>query len=267
MVKSRQKAAYMVKNLLSIAGYDPSGGAGVGLDIQVFRHLGFSGSGILTSVTAQSAAKMKKAIHLPPGLVRSQYEALASEMRFAGIKIGMAGTLENLAAAARILAANPSIPRVVDPVFRSSSGATLLEKRAVPRFLEIVKGKATLITPNLDEAAALTGLRMRTVEDMKEAARRICESGPVPCLVKGGHLRGEAVDVLFDGREFAVFRHGRVRKRVHGTGCFLSAAILGYLAGGCELEEACRRGIRLTGLGIRKAAPAGKGRAAFSFPL
>jgi hydroxymethylpyrimidine/phosphomethylpyrimidine kinase len=257
----------MIRTLLSIAGYDPSGGAGVGLDIRVFSHLGFRGAGILTSVTAQNAAEMKKTFHLPPGMVRSQYEALAGGARFGGIKTGMTGTLENLAAAARILAANPSIPRVVDPVFKSSSGAVLLEKRAVPRFLELIKARASLITPNLDEASALTSLRIRTVEDMKEAARRIHRSGLVPCLVKGGHLHGEAVDVLFDGRAFAVFHHERLDKRVHGTGCFLSAAILGYLAGGRDLDEACRRAISLTVQAIRNAAPAGKGRAAFSFPL
>jgi len=257
----------MTQILISIAGYDPSGGAGVGHDIRVFGHLGFRGAGILTSVTAQNAAEMKKAFHLPPGIVRSQYEALAGGTRFGGIKTGMTGTLENLAAAARILAANPSLPRVVDPVFKSSSGVELLEKRAVPRFLELIKGRASLITPNLDEAMALTGFRIRTVGDMKEAARRIHRSGLVPCLVKGGHLRGEAVDVLFDGRGFAVFRHEKIGKRVHGTGCFLSAAILGYLAGGRDLEEACRRAIGLTVQSIRKAAPAGKGGAAFSFPL
>jgi hydroxymethylpyrimidine/phosphomethylpyrimidine kinase len=257
----------MVKKLLSIAGYDPSGGAGVGLDIRVFEYLGFRGLGVLTSATAQNAAKVIQAFHLPGGFVLCQFKALAAETRFSGIKVGMAGTLENLAAIARILASNPSIPRVIDPVFRSSSGAPLLEKKAIPRFLEIVKGKSSLITPNLDEASALSGIRVRTVGDMKEAARRIYEAGLVPCLVKGGHLRGRAVDVLFDGQDFAVFRHARIRKRVHGTGCFLSAAILAYLAGGRDLDKACRLGMGLTGLAIRKAVPAGKGRAFFSFPF
>jgi len=257
----------MARKLLSIAGYDPSGGAGVGLDIRVFEYLGFRGLGILTSATAQNAAKMIKTFHLPGSFVLSQFEALAAETRFAGIKVGMAGTLETLAAIAQILASNPSIPRVIDPVFRSSSGAPLLEKKAIPRFLEIVRGKSSLITPNLDEASALSGFRVRTFEDMKGAARQICEAGLIPCLVKGGHLRGRAVDVLFDGQGFVVFRHARIRKSVHGTGCFLSAAILGYLAGGCDLEKACRLGMGLTGLAIRKATPAGKARAAFSFPL
>jgi hydroxymethylpyrimidine/phosphomethylpyrimidine kinase len=267
MVKSRTKAGSMAINLLSIAGYDPSGGAGVHLDIRVFEHLGFRGYGILTSVTAQNTAKLDQAVPLSRRLVRAQYDALTREVRFAGIKVGMAGSLENLAEAARILGRNPSIPSVVDPVFRSSSGARLVEAGAIPVFLKLLRGKATLITPNLDEASALTwSRRIGTLDGMKEAARRIFDSSGVPCLVKGGHLEAEAVDVLYDGG-FRVFRHARIGKSVHGTGCFLSAAILGYLAEGHNVEEACRRGIALTALGIRRAVPAGKHRMAFTFPV
>jgi hydroxymethylpyrimidine/phosphomethylpyrimidine kinase len=257
----------MTRNLVSIAGYDPTGGAGIVLDLRVFEHLGHRGFGVLTSVTAQNAREFKKAFHLPAGLVRLQYEALAGEACLSGIKVGMAGSLENLAVVATILAANPSVPRVVDPVFMSSSGARLLERRAVRRFLELLKGKAALLTPNLTEAQALSRLSVKTVPDMKEAARRIHQMSLIPCLVKGGHLQGEAVDVLYDGKQFEVFRHPRINKHVHGTGCFLSAAILACLADGCGLEEACRRGIGLTVRSIRKAVPAGRGRATFSFPL
>jgi hydroxymethylpyrimidine/phosphomethylpyrimidine kinase len=267
MVESRWKAREMTQNLLSIAGYDPSGGAGIGLDLRVFERLGFRGLGILTSVTAQNAARVEKVFHLPAGVILKQYETLVKEVRLTGIKVGMAGSLENLTVLARILSGNPSVPRVVDPVFRSSSGAPLLDKRALPRFLELLKGKATLITPNLKEASTLSRLRVNTVKDMREAARRIYKKSLIPCLVKGGHLERKAVDILYDGRDFAVFQHARVNKSVHGTGCFLSAAILGYLAGGCGLEEACRLGIGLTGRSIRKAVPAGQGRMVFSFPL
>jgi hydroxymethylpyrimidine/phosphomethylpyrimidine kinase len=257
----------MPKNLLSVAGYDPSGGAGVHLDIRVFNHLGFRGFGILTAVTAQNSARVDQAFPLPSGLVRGQYVALAGEARFSGIKVGMAGSLENLAAAARILSANPSIPRVVDPVFKASSGARLIEAGAVPRFLKLLRGKASLLTPNLDEASALSGQRIRTAAGIKEAARRIFESGHIPCLLKGGHLEGEAVDVLYDGADFEVYRHARVKKSVHGTGCFLSAAILGFLVKGFSLKEACRRGIALTVRSMQKAVPAGGGRMAFPFSL
>ena len=267
MVQSRPEGPGMTKNLLSIAGYDPSGGAGTGLDIRVFDRLGFRGFGVLTAVTAQSAAGVKKVFSLPAGLVRSQYLALAETMPLAGIKVGMAGTLENLAEISRILAANPSLPRIIDPVFRSSSGARLLEARAVGRFLEILGGNATLITPNLDEAAALVGRRVGSVDDMKEAAREIFRVGSVPCLLKGGHLRGAAADVLFDGKTLTVFRHARVAGKVHGTGCFLSAAILGFLAEGLDLEQACRRGIRMVVQAVWRAEPGRKTGGVSTFAL
>jgi hydroxymethylpyrimidine/phosphomethylpyrimidine kinase len=253
----------MTENLLTIAGYDPSGGAGAGLDIRVFNRLGFRGGGVLTSVTAQNSARVTKAVYLPSWLVRSQYLTLAEEVRFSGIKVGMTGSLENLAAVARILSANPSVPRVVDPVILSSSGSRLMEKSAVGRYLEILRGRADLITPNLYEASALARMPVRTVEDMERAARVIFESSRVPCLVKGGHLRGAAVDVLYDGVRCSVFDHARVGKSVHGTGCFLSAAILGFFARGSALRESCRRGIRLTEKAIRGAVPTGGGRAVF----
>jgi len=257
----------MARNLLSIAGYDPSGGAGVVLDLRVFEHLGFRGFGVLTALTAQDARRVQAVYSLPSRLVRSQVRALSRGRRFSGIKVGMAGSLENLTTIIRILAVHPNLPRVVDPVFRSSSGFWLIEKNAAAAFLELLKGRASLITPNLDEASALAGFPVRTVDGMQEAAGRIQARCGIPCLVKGGHLRSEAVDVLYDGDRFRTFRHARMRKDVHGTGCFLSAAILGGLAGGCRLEEACRRGIALTVRAIRKSAPAGGGRSVFAFPL
>jgi hydroxymethylpyrimidine/phosphomethylpyrimidine kinase len=253
----------MAGELLTIAGYDPSGGAGVILDLRVFARFGFEGFGVLTSVTAQNAARVIKTFPLPAGLIRSQYRALAGNNRFGGIKVGMIGSLEGARTIARILSANAAVPRVVDPVFRSSSGRPLIEKEASARLLELLRGRAELITPNLDEAAALGGEPVRTVADMKEAARRIYERGLIPCLIKGGHLKGQAVDVLYDGQGQAVFEHARVEKNVHGTGCFLSAVILAHLAGGSPLVAACRSGIRLTGRAIRKARPVGAGRAVF----
>jgi hydroxymethylpyrimidine/phosphomethylpyrimidine kinase len=251
------------RNLLTIAGYDPSGGAGAGLDVRVFSRLGFDGFGVLTAVTAQNAARVTEALFLPATLIRSQYRALGVDVRFAGIKVGMIGSLGAARTVARILSANASIPRVIDPVFRSSAGRALIEKEAAARFLDIFKGRAELATPNLEEAAALTGRPVRTVAMMKEAARRISERSLVPCLVKGGHLEGKAVDVLYEGGSCAVFEHARMGKSVHGTGCFLSAAILAFLARGFSLEAACRDGIGLTVRAMRRARPSGAGRAVF----
>lgn len=244
----------MARNLVSIAGYDPSGGAGVLLDIAVFKGLGFRGFGILSSVTAQNPGRVSSVTALPARVLAGQHRALVEAFDLAGYKVGMLGSAANLAATARILAANPCVPRVVDPVLRASSGAVLLEKLAWPRLLPLLRKKATLITPNLEEAFALTGIRVRTVEDMKEAAREIHRAALVPCLVKGGHLAGRPFDVLFDGKGFKIFEHSRVRGDVHGTGCFLSSAILGFLARGRPLEEACARGIEAASRAIRTAA-------------
>ena len=252
-----------MKNLLSIAGYDPSGGAGVLLDIKVFECLGFHGFGVLTAVTAQNPDRVDRVYPLTARAVSSQFGKLAESAVFAGIKVGMIGTADNLAAVARILARSAGISRVIDPVFRSSSGAALLQRRAWPRYLAGLGGKADLITPNLAEAEILTGLRVRSVPEMRRAAALITRTSRIPCLVKGGHLKGNAVDVLFDGREFTIYGHARSVKDVHGTGCFLSSAILGYLAEGHPLEDACRRGIALTGRAIRAAAPAADGRWVF----
>ncbi len=253
----------MKKTLLSIAGYDPSGGAGALLDVRIFESLGFHGAAVLTSLTAQNTAKVEKVLPLPASFVRHQYKALAGDLRFAGIKVGMLGSGAALTAVAGILGKNRMIPRVIDPVFRSSSGALLLEKKAAARFLEAFKGRAALITPNADEAAALTGLALRSVAGMEEAARRITGAADVPCLVKGGHLRPESVDVLYDGGRITRFSHPRISKDVHGTGCLLSSAILARLARGDGLEEACSEGIALTARAIRRAKRVGSGQHVF----
>jgi len=253
----------MIKNLVSIAGYDPSAGAGVLLDIKVFERLGYRGFGVLTAVTSQTPERVDRVYPLAALAVTGQFGRLAETVVITGIKVGMIGTAGNLAAIARILARQKRIPRVVDPVFRSSSGAVLLEKKAWPRFLDGLEGQADLITPNLDEAEILVGGPVRSVPAMREAAAEITRASRIPCLLKGGHLEGKAVDVLYDGREFTDFEHGRSVRDVHGTGCFLSSAILGHLAQGRTLKEACRLGIALVGKAIREAVPAAAGRWTF----
>jgi hydroxymethylpyrimidine kinase/phosphomethylpyrimidine kinase len=247
----------MAKDLISIAGWDPSGGAGVLLDLRVFERLGHRGRGVLTAVTAQDPRRVARVYPVTAAAVAAQFERLTDGLAVDGLKIGMLATSANLRAVGRILDRQAGRPRVVDPVLRSTSGAFLLEKKAWPRLLDTLGGKADLITPNLDEAAALTGLPVRNVAEMKRAAERIHLRSGLPCLLKGGHLEGQAVDILFDGREFSAFPHVRVDRRVHGTGCFLASAILAYLAEGRPLKEACGLGIFRTGQAIRSAVPAG----------
>jgi hydroxymethylpyrimidine/phosphomethylpyrimidine kinase len=255
----------MVKNLVSIAGWDPSAGAGVLLDLRVFERLGHQGFGVLAAVTAQSPERVAGVFPLPARAVAGQFGSLTEGLDAGGIKVGMLATFANLKVVSGILAKHARLPRVIDPILRSSSGALLLERKAWPRFLETVAGKAGLITPNLAEAAALTGCPVGNADEMRVAAEKIYRRSGIPCLVKGGHLEGQAADVLFDGNEFSAFAHEKLSRNVHGSGCYLSAAILCYLAEGRPLKEACGLGIFRAGRAIRAAVPGGEGVWVFDF--
>lgn len=246
--------------LLSLAGYDPSGGAGLTLDLAVFESLGFHGAGVMTALTIQNTRRVVRVETLSARTVADQYRALRGDLPWKGVKVGMIGSRENLELLGRILAANAGVPRVVDPVLRSSSGAWLIERKALPRFLPVLKGRVELLTPNVEEAALLMGRPVRSLGDMRSAARAISEACGAACLVKGGHLPGPVMDVLFNGRRERVYRHARIRADVHGTGCFLSAAVLACLARGASLERACGLAIRMTIRAIRTAGTPGRGR-------
>jgi len=253
----------MPKVLLSIAGYDPSSGAGVLLDIAVFRRFGFLGTGILTAVTAQNSRRVADIRCLGRRFLLDQHKILIRDVSPSGIKVGMLGGRENISALGRILARHQDIPIVVDPVLRSTSGRWFLEKEAVPAYLSRIRGRISVLTPNLDEAALISGLRLTGLDAMKEAAHRIVDLIAAPCLVKGGHLRRTIVDVLYDGRQFFLFPQERMSGDVHGTGCFLSSSLLGYLVKGKTLETACRLATEFTGTALRKALRLGKGRKIF----
>jgi hydroxymethylpyrimidine/phosphomethylpyrimidine kinase len=252
------------KALLSIAGYDPSSGAGVLLDSAVFRQLGYRGMGVLTAVTVQNTEKVKTFRCLPALFILSQYKTLAEEISFAGIKVGMVGCRKNLPVLGRILTENRTIPIVVDPVFRSSSGTWLLEKEAISSYISEVRGKISILTPNLSEAALVSGQNVKNLKGMKEASRIIADLVESPCFIKGGHLEKRVIDLLFDGRIFHLFEKGKINKDVHGTGCFLSSSLLGYLAKGLPLIKACELASKLTHEGIQKAVRVGEGRYVFA---
>jgi hydroxymethylpyrimidine kinase/phosphomethylpyrimidine kinase len=254
-------------NLLSIAGFDPSAGAGVLLDLNVFRALGFHGAAVLTTVTVQNTAAAFRVRALDARFIRAQAEALARDMDFAGLKVGMIGSAANLREIGRRLDAYPLLPRVVDPVFRAGSGLRLIESSAVDRFLKMIEKRASVLTPNLDEAARLSGRAVRTLSDMRAAAEIIYERTEVPCLIKGGHLPDQAVNLLFDGRSEVLFRKRRLAKDVHGTGCLFSAALLAFLARTGDLAEAGRLATEWTHRAIRAARTVGHGRPIFASPF
>ncbi len=253
------------KILLSVAGYDPTSGAGVSLDLKVFQLLGFQGMAALTSVTSQNTKGVRKVHCLPPDLFWDQYKALGEDVSFSGIKVGMVGCGKNTEVIKKILADNPNIPKVVDPVFISSSGAWLLERESIPGYISGIKGQASLLTPNLEEASMICGIKIRNTEDMKKAAKSIYSLSNIPCLIKGGHFPKQMVNLLYDGKEFLSFKKEKIDKKVHGTGCFLSSSLLGYMVKGNSLEEACLLATQLTHKAIKNAIQIGQGQQIISF--
>lgn len=255
----------MKKILLSVAGYDPTSGAGVSLDSKVFQLLGFQGMAVLTSITSQNTKGVKKVHCLPPDLLWDQYQTLLEDVSFSGIKVGMVGCGENTEIIKRILENNPNIQKVVDPVFKSSSGAWLLERDSVPSYISEISGKASLLTPNLEEASMISGIKIENTEDMKKAAKRIFSLSSIPCLIKGGHLPRQMVNLLYDGNKFHLFKEEKIKKNVHGTGCFLSSSLLAYLVKGNSLEKACLLATQFTHEAIKNSIQIGHGQHIISF--
>ena len=249
----------MNKILLTIAGYDPTSGAGAVLDINVFQDLGFMGMGVITSLTAQNTRQVRKVYCPPPNLIMDQYKSLGDDIKLYGIKVGMLGCKNNVSPVAKILSLNSTVPRVVDPVFQSSSGTWLLEPEAIPDYMKAIAGQITVLTPNAQEAALISGFQVNTLKEMERAAKKIYELCKSPCLITGGHFKKETSDLLYDGKDHYVFKHKKIDAKVHGTGCFLSSALLSYLCRGEALKKACHLAINKTLANIGRSVRIGHG--------
>lgn len=223
---------------LTIAGSDPSGGAGLQADLKTFYRFGAYGESVVTLITAQNSVGVTRVEVLPPDLVLEQLEAVLSDMPPRAAKtgaLGNAGIVEAIAEAAMRF----EFPLVVDPVMISKHGARLMEAASLNRLI----GRAFLLTPNLPEAAELVGFAVTDHDSMRRAAERLIQMGARNVLIKGGHLAGEAMDLLcLEGGQVREFSAPRIDTRhTHGTGCTYSAAITAELAKGTELTEAVAR--------------------------
>ena len=251
---------------LSIAGSDPTGGAGLQLDLQVFRALGVHGAGVLTALTIQDTKQVQRVLPAFPSVVLDQLRVLLADVTPHAIKLGMLATDDVLRAVALGLAAakEPRPPLVIDPVLRASDGGQLLERRAFGGLVDLMQG-AALVTPNLPEAESLSGLDTSSKGGTEAAARWfVAEAGAAAALVKGGHRDGPADDCLAkrgcDGVTITWLAGERIAGApVHGTGCALSAAITAGLAAGRGLDEAIARGRSFVREAIAKAESAGAG--------
>jgi hydroxymethylpyrimidine/phosphomethylpyrimidine kinase len=250
-----------MKVALTVAGSDSGGGAGIQADLRTFAAHGVHGTSALTAVTAQNSLGVSAWAALDPALVAAQIEAVATDMPIAAAKTGMLATAAIVGAVAAAVERHAVFPLVVDPVMVAKSGDRLLDAAAERAYVEALVPKATLLTPNLHEAAALLGRPVADLDAMRAAARDLRAMGARAVLVKGGALAGDAVDVFFDGAELVELRAPRVDTRnVHGTGCTLSAAICARLALGAPLLDAVRGAKAYLTEGLRRSYAVGRGR-------
>jgi hydroxymethylpyrimidine/phosphomethylpyrimidine kinase len=243
--------------VLSIAGSDSGGGAGIQADLKTFAALGCYGMTAITALTAQNTRGVRSIHTVPPAMLRDQIDAVIGDIGAHAVKIGMLHTPETVAVVAEAIDRHDLRKVVLDPVMVATSGAVLIETSATEVLARELLPRADLITPNLDEATLLSGRPLRTVDDMESAAAALLTRGARAVLLKGGHLPGETVvDLLLT--ETGAYRMEAPRihsANTHGTGCTLSSAIAARLALGDPLPEAVRHGRDYVHRALRAGAP------------
>jgi hydroxymethylpyrimidine/phosphomethylpyrimidine kinase len=253
--------AATVRSVLTVAGSDSGGGAGIQADLKTFAALGVYGATAITAVTAQNTVGVSAVSVLSTDLVTAQIEAVAEDITIHATKIGMLGTAAVVEAVAAAIGALDLPMVVVDPVMVAKSGSRLLDDDGVRALGGELLQRALVVTPNIPEAEMLSGVRIRSVDDAREAARKIHKLGRSAVIVKGGHGAGaEVVDLLFDGEDFTEWRTPRASTRnTHGTGCTFASAIAAYLALGHGLADATGRAQAYVAGAIRHGLAIGKG--------
>jgi hydroxymethylpyrimidine/phosphomethylpyrimidine kinase len=249
-----------VPKALTIAGSDSGGGAGIQADLKTFSAFRVFGMSVLTAVTAQNSLGVQGVFNLPPEFVARQIDSVLSDFGADAVKIGMLSTAAIAETVAERLRNYRQGRIVVDPVMIAKSGDPLLQPDAQAALVRAVLPLADVVTPNLHEASALAGMHVDSEAEMEEAARRILALGPRTVLVKGGHLKDAATDILWNGRELTRFSVPRIESsNTHGTGCTFSSAIAAGLARGRPLGDAIREAKAYVTAAIRDGFAAGRG--------
>jgi len=249
--------------VLTIAGFDPSSGAGVTADIKTIAAHGCYGVSCITALTVQSTAGVRRVEPISPELVTETLEELASDVPIAAMHIGMLGAGPVVRAVARFLEQQSAKNVVLDPILKSSSGADLLDADGARLLREKLIPLATVVTPNLDEASALTGLAVENLEQMRAAAHRLHAMGSPAVVITGGHLE-QAIDLLSftseRGIDQEVFKSARLRSNsTHGTGCAFASSVACHLALGRGLPESVLLAKAYVAASISNAHPLGRG--------
>jgi hydroxymethylpyrimidine/phosphomethylpyrimidine kinase len=249
-----------MKRVLTIAGSDSGGGAGIQADLKAITLLGGFGMSVVTALTAQNTVGVHGIHEIPPSFVDKQMEVVLSDIGADAIKTGMLARSEIISVVARKIRQYGLKHVVVDPVMVAKSGDSLLRKDAQEALIRELIPLAWVVTPNLPEASVLAGFRVASIEEMRKAARRIHQLGAKHVVVKGGHLKGRAVDLLYDGKRFEEMVAPRMKtNNTHGTGCTFASAIATLLARGEPVDEAVRKAKTFITLAIQSGLPLGKG--------
>jgi len=246
--------------VLSVAGFDPSAGAGIVADLKTFAAHSCYGVAAITALTVQNSLGVASVHPVEPSQLRDSILLLLSDGRVRALKIGMLCNRALAQVVCEVLEANPQLPAVLDPVVRSSNDFALLDAEGVDFVRHELLSRVTVVTPNLAEAAALAGMPVENLEGMKAAARKLVEMGARAVVVTGGHLE-KAIDVLLDGTTMETFAGEHVKPdNTHGTGCTFSSAVAANLALGRQLRDAVVLAKAYVLEAIRQAFPVGPGR-------
>ena len=247
-------------HVLSIAGSDPSSGAGIQGDNKTYHALGVYGLSVITAVTSQNTSKFFDVEPVSPGLVKSQIRSILEDFSIDAIKIGMVYDKQTIRAIHSEIQ-KIKIPIILDPIFQSTTGGILLKNDAFADFKKLLIPLCYIITPNVIEAEKITNIKIKSINDMKQAAKKIQKMGAKNVIIKGGHhLNGnKVIDLLLDGKKFSIFSHDRMKFESHGGGCTFSAALCANIAKGKKLSDVVDSARLFTINSMRNAGKIGRG--------
>lgn len=254
------KGLIYMKNCLSIAGSDCSGGAGIQADLKTFSANGCFGMSVIVSVVAENTSRVISIQNITSEVIKDQIDAIFEDIEVDAIKVGMLSDIEAMKTVAKKLREyNPKIT-VIDPVMIAKGGCALMQPDALGTLKDEIIPLAYLLTPNIPEAETITGMKIDSVNNMKAAAKMIYNIGAKNILIKGGHLSGDAIDILFDGKRYYSFTNERINTHnTHGTGCTLSSAITANLANGMDMPKAVEEAKKYVTMAIKYSLEIGKG--------
>ncbi len=249
-----------MKKVLTIAGSDCSGSAGIQADLKTFSAHGVYGMSVIVSVVAENTSRVIDIQDVTPEMIEKQIDAVFEDIGADAVKVGMLSQPCCMKAVARKLKQYQPKNVVIDPVMYAKNGCPLMDPDSIDTLIEEILPLAYVLTPNIPEAEKIADMQIHSPEDMEQAAKRIHEFGVQNVLVKGGHAVGDALDILYDGKEFYRFSTERINtKNTHGTGCTYSSAITSNLALGLPLEEAVKQAKHYVTTAIRHSLSIGKG--------